>query len=222
MIEETTRQTGSSSIQISEEDLQESLKDFLESEDEKEKSSIWNIQTLSGLAFVFIALAFVGQSIGTELLGSAGLPFLNTLIKITPYLSGAMMAVISLGFLKQSTRKEKKEVKYRNQKTYDKLDEFLYANTQASGASGSKAESSGKSSINRRLQSSGGLTKSRSDKKIFGVCGGLSKYLGMSSTLLRVGFLIAFFLSSGSFFLLYIALAFVMPKESIEDMDDFN
>lgn len=44
----------------------------------------------------------------------------------------------------------------------------------------------------------------------------------MNSTVLRIGFLVAFFLSSGSFFLLYLAMAFVMPKENVDQMDDFT
>lgn len=226
MVDQATKQSGaSSSLNITEDDLQKTLKDFLETDDKKEDSSIWNIRTICGLGFVFIALAFVGQSIGSELLGSAGVPLLNTIMKLTPYFAGALVGVICLGFLKQSSKKEKsteKETRHRNQKTYDKLDEFLYTDAKSSSKARSNQKSTGKSSLNSRLQSTGGLGKSRTDKKLFGVCGGLAKYLGVNSTFVRVGFLLAFFLSSGSFFLLYIAMAVVMPKEPIERMDDFN
>lgn len=226
MVDQATKQSGaSSSLNITEDDLQKTLKDFLETDDKKEDSSIWNIRTICGLGFVFITLAFVGQSIGSELLGSTGVPLLNTLMKLTPYFAGALVGVICLGFLKQSSKKEKstkKETQHRKQKTYDKLDEFLYNDAKSSSRARSDKKSSGKSSLNSRLQSTGGLGKSRTDKKLFGVCGGLAKYLGVNSTFVRVGFLLAFFLSSGSFFLLYIAMAVVMPKEPVERMDDFN
>lgn len=218
MAEQTKTQAQTSTLNISEEDLQSSLKDFLETGDEKEKTSIWNIRTISGLVFVFIALAFVGQSIG-EIFGTTGLTFLNTLIGITPYIAGAMLAVISIGFLKQSSQDKKKEVKKqeKNRQAYDKLDAFLYAD-QTTGKRKAKEKKRGFSG----LKTTSGLAKSRTDSKIFGVCGGVAKYLGINSTLLRIGFLMAFFLSSGSFFLLYLAMAFIMPKESIDDMDDFN
>ncbi|PKD45354.1 PspC domain-containing protein [Rhodohalobacter barkolensis] len=64
--------------------------------------------------------------------------------------------------------------------------------------------------------------KSRTDSKIAGVCGGLAKYLGMNSTVVRILFLVAFFMSSGTALLAYIAMSIVMPKEPISLMDDFN
>ncbi|REL38369.1 PspC domain-containing protein [Rhodohalobacter sp. SW132] len=138
-----------------------------------------------------------------------------------------MVAIICIGFLKGSKKekhreKEKEEIK---RETYDKLDEFLYSDAAAGKKEKrkSKQKSGSSSSFTSGLRSSSGsLTKSRTDRKLFGVCGGLAKYLGLNSTVLRIGFLIAFFLSSGSFFLLYIAMAVVMPKESIDDMDDFK
>jgi len=227
MDSKTKQHPRSSTLQISEEDLQTSLKDFLKSDEEKEKVSIWNIRTISGLAFVFVALAFIGQTIGNEFFGSGGLTFLSTVVSITPYFAGAMVAIICIGFMKGSGKeKERKQQKEEIKRdTYDKLDEFLYSDaasdTKTSGKN--KSKSSSKSSFGTKLKSSaGGLKKSRTDRKLFGVCGGIAKYLGLNSTILRIGFLIAFFLSSGSFFLLYFAMAFVMPKESIDDMDDFK
>lgn len=227
MAEKSKSRMQTSTINVSDEDLQSSLKDFLKSDVEKESPTIWNIRTISGLAFVFISLAFIGQSIGSELLGTTGVPFLNTVMQFLPYLGGAMLAVISIGFMKQS-KAEKKEVKQKetqNRKTYDKLDDFLYSDDESSKSSAFSTSQTSKSkrrSFSSKLSKPGGLTRSRTDSKLFGVCGGLAKYLGINSTVLRVGFLLAFFLSSGSFFLLYIALAVVMPKESIDEMDDFN
>jgi phage shock protein PspC (stress-responsive transcriptional regulator) len=224
MTEQSKSRTHTSTINVTDEDLQQSLKSFLETDEEKKSHSIWNIKTISGLAFVFISLAFIGQSIGAELMGTDGVPFLNTVMQFLPYLGGGMLAVISIGFMKQS-KAEKKNVTERetqNRKTYDKLDDFLYSDDEQRSKSGSfSRKKSGSRSFSNKLSLSGGLSRSRTDSKMFGVCGGLAKYLGMNSTILRVGFLIAFFLSSGSFLLLYIAMAIVMPKESIEDMDDF-
>lgn len=53
------------------------------------------------------------------------------------------------------------------------------------------------------------LTKSI-DKKLFGVCGGIANYLDIDPTVIRVAFLVAFFMF-GTGLLLYIILALVMP-----------
>jgi phage shock protein C len=58
------------------------------------------------------------------------------------------------------------------------------------------------------------LTRSRSDKKVFGVCGGLAEYLNLDSTLVRIAFVIGTIASGGPFILAYLVLAYVMPKES--------
>ncbi|TVR18087.1 MAG: PspC domain-containing protein [Balneolaceae bacterium] len=64
--------------------------------------------------------------------------------------------------------------------------------------------------------------RSRTDKKLSGVCGGIAKYLGISSTLTRILFVAAAFLSSSTFILVYIILSFIIPKEPVSEMDDFK
>jgi phage shock protein PspC (stress-responsive transcriptional regulator) len=64
--------------------------------------------------------------------------------------------------------------------------------------------------------------KSRSDKKWAGVCGGLSKYFGISATVVRFIFVAAFFMGWGASLLVYFGLSLAMPKEPVEMMDDFN
>lgn len=59
----------------------------------------------------------------------------------------------------------------------------------------------------------GKLVKSSYDKMLFGVCGGLANRFGMDSTLVRVIFVIAAIIGLGSPVLLYILLAFIMPKD---------
>ena len=55
------------------------------------------------------------------------------------------------------------------------------------------------------------LVKS-SDKKIFGVCGGLGNYFDIDPTVIRIAFLVAFlFLGAGP--ILYLVLALAMPSE---------
>ena len=58
------------------------------------------------------------------------------------------------------------------------------------------------------------LCKSSTDKKICGVCGGLAKYFGIDSTLVRLAFVL-FCLLGGSGILLYLICAIIMPNEYV-------
>jgi phage shock protein C len=57
------------------------------------------------------------------------------------------------------------------------------------------------------------LTKSYSDKMLFGVCGGLAEYFGMDSTIVRIIFVTLAILAIGSPILIYLIMALVMPKD---------
>lgn len=57
------------------------------------------------------------------------------------------------------------------------------------------------------------LVRSIRDRKIFGVCGGVAKYLGIDSTIVRIVYLILVFASFGWGLLLYIILTLLMPEE---------
>jgi len=55
------------------------------------------------------------------------------------------------------------------------------------------------------------ITKSKTDKVIDGVCGGLAEYFGIDSVLVRLVFVVLIFLN-GFGILLYIILVIIMPK----------
>jgi phage shock protein C len=210
------------SVQVSDKELQNTLQDFLEENEKKPTPSIWNIRTIAGLAMVFTAFAYIGHSVATEVLGLGSLPFIGGLIQFMPYIGGALLGITLLTMFKKSgdKKKEKKADEEEQMKeTYDKLDQFLYSEKERS--SGKRRT---KYSQNTVYSYSGEnkLMKSRTDSKIAGVCGGLAKYLGMNSTVVRILFLVAFFMSSGTALLAYIAMSIVMPKEPISLMDDFN
>lgn len=56
------------------------------------------------------------------------------------------------------------------------------------------------------------LYRSRTDKKIFGVCGGLAKYFGVDVTVIRILFLVGLLIVGGGL-LAYLICALVMPEE---------
>ena len=58
------------------------------------------------------------------------------------------------------------------------------------------------------------LYKSSTDKKIAGVCGGIAEYFDIDPTLVRVGWVIATFVTFSTAFWVYLACAVIMPRKS--------
>ncbi|UFJ41636.1 PspC domain-containing protein [Brevibacillus humidisoli] len=56
------------------------------------------------------------------------------------------------------------------------------------------------------------LYRSRDDKKLFGLCGGLGQYVGVDPTWIRLG-LVVVTLFTGLPILLYVLAAMIVPKE---------
>jgi len=62
------------------------------------------------------------------------------------------------------------------------------------------------------------LYRSRTDRMIAGVCGGLAKYFNIDSTIVRIIFVLLIFIPRGWFwfaFLLYILLWLIIPEENL-------
>ncbi len=57
------------------------------------------------------------------------------------------------------------------------------------------------------------LYRSRKDSKLFGVCGGIAEYFDVDPTVIRLIAVILLFVSFGWALLIYLAAAFVMPKD---------
>ncbi|WP_422485281.1 PspC domain-containing protein [Gudongella sp. DL1XJH-153] len=57
------------------------------------------------------------------------------------------------------------------------------------------------------------LRRSRSDKYIFGVCGGLGEYLSMDPTIIRLIWFILALTSFGTFALAYLICGLVIPED---------
>ncbi|MBW7888558.1 MAG: PspC domain-containing protein [Bacteroidetes bacterium] len=59
------------------------------------------------------------------------------------------------------------------------------------------------------------LRRSRLDRKLFGVCGGLAEYFTMDSSIVRILYIILCFVSFGAGIILYLLLALFVPDDSI-------
>ncbi len=56
------------------------------------------------------------------------------------------------------------------------------------------------------------LYRSRTDRMIWGVCGGLAKYFNIDTTIVRVAFVVSLFFGSLGFWV-YIIMAIIVPLE---------
>ncbi len=57
------------------------------------------------------------------------------------------------------------------------------------------------------------LYRSKTDKRLAGVCGGLGEYFGIDSTLVRLGFAL-FTLAGGSGLFIYLIATLIIPEEN--------
>ncbi len=59
------------------------------------------------------------------------------------------------------------------------------------------------------------LYRSRTNRWIFGVCGGLAEFFGIDPIVVRLVFIIGALLGFGSFILIYLVMFFVVPEETL-------
>jgi phage shock protein C len=58
------------------------------------------------------------------------------------------------------------------------------------------------------------LTRSQKDCMIAGVCAGLAEYMGMDPTVVRLIFVLLFFVTGPGVLLAYLIMALIVPNES--------
>jgi phage shock protein C len=168
---------------ISEEDL-DNL--FLDEEDKEQ--SVWNVPTISGLTIILVGIIYLLSEIGIW----AG-PDVSFLASTLPWLAGVFIILLGFGVLSWRPKRSKRKTK------------------QAIEAATGKTKVVEEPEPKRKRRSR--LTRSRRDKKIMGVCGGLADYFNIDSTLVRIAFVVGTIASGGPFILAYIALAYIMPQE---------
>jgi phage shock protein PspC (stress-responsive transcriptional regulator) len=67
----------------------------------------------------------------------------------------------------------------------------------------------------KKMETQKKLTRTTgSEAMVFGICGGLAKYFGVDKTLIRVAWAVITFLGVGSPILIYLLMAFIIPKEA--------
>jgi phage shock protein PspC (stress-responsive transcriptional regulator) len=59
----------------------------------------------------------------------------------------------------------------------------------------------------------GRLTKSSSNKMVFGVCGGLANWTGLDSSIIRLGFVVGAVFTGSILFWIYLLLGIILPTQ---------
>lgn len=169
-------------------DVSEEELDALYFDDDTEESSLLNLPTITGMSLIVAGIVY--------LLGELGIwaePALSSLGAALPWLAGTLVILLGFGVLT-----------WRPSRSSDDSDrkKAVDANTGET-----KVVEEPKKSKKKKL------TRSRTDKKLLGVCGGIAEYLNLDPTLVRIAFVIGVIGSGGPFVLAYLGLAFAMPKE---------
>jgi len=230
MKQRTKQQHSDSLLDFEAHELQATMHEFLEDE-KKSNTNIWNFSTIAGIAMFFVGMIFIIQTIGL----SIG-PDVSGLIEMLPLIGGVIVTMVGFGYFVGGKKKSKKK---KSSKSYDFDYDFGQSQNQDTEEDFTLNNDLGSESRskNRKKSSSSGsrsqfdsyafkqtkkLYKSRTNKKIAGVCGGLGKYFGISAGVIRALFIITLFAGGGTSLLIYIALAIALDKEPPEMMDDFE
>ncbi len=169
-------------------DISEEELDTLYFSDDTDTSGLFNLPTVTGLTLILAGTIYLLSELGAW----TGLAFSGLIL---PWLVGVGVILLGFGLLTwRSSGKDDPE-----STTTKKAVEAETGQT--------KVVEEPKKSDNKKL------TRSRTDKKLFGVCGGIAEYLSLDPTLVRIAFVVGVIGSGGPFVLGYFALAFIMPKE---------
>ena len=166
----------------------EELQSLYFEDDTEEESSFLNLQTLSGLSLILAGIIYLLSELEVWTAPLFGLG------EALPWLVGVLVILLGFGILSWRSSGSSDEKK-RTKKAVD-----------ATTGEPKVVEEPTTSKTKR-------LTRSRTDKKFLGVCGGLAEYLNLDSTLVRIAFVIGVISSAGPLIIAYFGLAFAMPKE---------
>jgi phage shock protein C len=209
--------------------LRSTMDNFLEKERD-DHPNIWNTATIAGIAMFLVCTVYILHLIGLDIIPGFGAAFIPLTVV------GALLVVfVGFGFLVGDRRRLKRFKKKQKEKTEDyfnnafppddskediDLEAELFNHSSAESSKSSRTGFKKQAFDEHAMNHSKKLYKSRTDKKIAGVCGGLSNYFGISATWIRIFFLAAFFAGYGVSMLLYIVLMVVLDKEPKDSLGE--
>jgi phage shock protein C len=225
----TTTRSADSFPEFSDAQLHSTLDAFLEKQEDADQPNIWNTATIAGIAMFLVCMVYILHLIGLDIIPGFGAAFIPLAV-----VGALLVGFTGFGFFVGDRRRVKHIRKKQKKKREDyfeaafppkddeeniDLEEELFGNSvRASGES----KSGRKPFDDYALKQPKKLYKSRTNKKISGVCGGLADYFGISATWIRIFFLAAFFGGYGISMVLYIVLMIVLDKEPAKPLREFD
>lgn len=168
-------------------DISEEELNGLYFEDDGEESSLFNLPTVTGLTLILAGVIYLLSELGAW----TGLAFADFMV--LPWVLGIGAILLGFGLLTwRSSGSSENDAKKKA--------------VEAETGEAKVVEEPKKAGQKK-------LMRSRTNKKLLGVCGGIAEYLNLDATLVRIAFVVGIIGSGGPFVLGYLALAFLMPKE---------
>lgn len=166
---------------------------FLEEREGEKEQGFWNLPTIAGLSIISVGTVYLLQ----QIMGLSLAPNLSTLVAALPWLAGVLIILLGFGVLSWTPRRKRKKKERMKEKV-----------KVAVASAPAEVRTQPTPQVGKRR-----LVKSRTNKKLAGVCGGLGEYFGIDPTLIRIGFVIATIFGGGFPAIpLYIVLAIIMSS----------
>ena len=202
------------------------IADFLYSKEAEEaKPGFWNLPTIAGLSTIGVGSAYLLQELG---LFASGFDFSAL---VGPWLVGVIIILLGFGVLswnpnrkrrKQAQRRKAAARRARRQSSRPSRTTSESNSQSTSGRTKRRARRSERRADRRSRFEERRKTfvKSRTNRKIFGVCGGIGEAFGIDPTLVRIAFVVALIAAGGTAIPIYLLLAWLMPNPEGTDLDD--
>jgi phage shock protein C len=204
------------------------IADFLYSKEaEEEKPGFWNLPTIAGLSTIGVGSAYLLQELG---LFASGFDFSAL---VGPWLIGVIIILLGFGVLSWSPdRKRRKKAQRRKAAARRARRQSTRSARTTTRATPGRKERRSERRAERRSrfeERRKSFVKSRTNRKIFGVCGGIGEAFGIDPTLVRIAFVIALIAAGGTAIPIYLLLAWLMPspegtdrdhRSGLDDLDD--
>ncbi len=203
------------------------IEDFLrEKEAEDEKPGFWNLPTVAGLSTIGVGSAYLLQELGFSPLA------IDFSALVGPWLIGVLIILIGFGVLSWSPNRARRQQRQREKAARRSARREARKASSRGGRRREKRENRRASKSERKAERraryerrKSRFAKSRTNRKISGVCGGIGESLGIDPTLVRIAFVIALIAGSGMAIPVYLLLAWFMPtadtpKHASEIKDD--
>ena len=185
------------------------IADFLrEKEAEDTKPGFWNLPTVAGLSTIGVGSAYLLQELGFSPLA------VDFSALVGPWLIGVLIILIGFGVLSWSPNRARRMQRRREKAERRRVRREARKANSRSGRRERKREDRRERKAERReryARRKSRFAKSRTNRKIAGVCGGIGEALSIDPTLVRIAFVIASIASFPMPLFVYLGLAWFMP-----------